>query len=326
MNRCKISLPNKKGFTIIEALTAVFLVVIITLAFYSTFTGGMNYIIEAKNRLGAVALANEKMEIIRNLDYNNIGTKTPDGQGGYSYGIPAGDILQQETVAANTKTYYVFTFIQYVDDPTDGTFPTDTIPNDYKRVSVKVAWVNDIATNEAVTLVSNFVPQGVETSAPGGILSVNVLDSQAKGIPQAEVHLYDSNTHVDVTALTDDSGNITWPGTPADGKNYSISVQKSGYYSIQTYPPYPTSTFKPVNENASVVINTLNTKVLITDQVSSVTIDSKDIFGNSIPNAVFSLSGGFKKGDTPVTPSSPVYDYTQTNLTTGSQGEDILTE
>ena len=313
------------GFTIIEALITVFLVVVITVTFYSVFSLGLRYIVETKDRLGAIALANEKMEIVHNLAYDSIGTKISNGHGGFSYGIPAGDILEQETVSVNTRTYYIFTFVKYVQDPNDGIFPSYSAPNYYKRVNIKVAWVNDINTNKAVMLTADFVPSGIE-STTGGILSINVLSSQGTGIPQAQVHLTNTNTSVDVIALTDNNGNISWPGTPADGKNYSIAISKSGYYSIQSYPPYPTSNFKPVNENASVVANVLNTKVLVTDQTSTLTIDSKDMLGNSIPNAIFSLNGGFKKGDSVETTPVPLYNFSQTNVNIGSQGEKVFND
>jgi len=69
------------AFTLIEALVVLFVFSLITLTFYSVFTLGGAYIIESKNRLRAVSLANEKMEIIRNLEYDDIGVVggIPDG-------------------------------------------------------------------------------------------------------------------------------------------------------------------------------------------------------------------------------------------------------
>jgi hypothetical protein len=59
----------------------------------------------------AVALANEKMEMIRNLPYAGVGTVG---------GVPSGTIAQQETVTRNGQAYTVRTDIRYVDDPYDG--------------------------------------------------------------------------------------------------------------------------------------------------------------------------------------------------------------
>lgn len=89
-------------------------------------------ILESKNRLGATALANQRMEIIRSIDYTSIGTKHWNGSA-WVYGIPAGELIEEEDVSVNTTLYHVDTFVQYVDDTFDGVTPTDTIPTDYKR-------------------------------------------------------------------------------------------------------------------------------------------------------------------------------------------------
>jgi type II secretory pathway pseudopilin PulG len=122
------------GFTLIEALVFLFLFTVITTVFFQTFAYGTALIQQSKYRLGATSLANQKMEIIRSLDYDNIGTLS---------GIPAGDIQEDETVQVNNSVYHVHTFIQYVDDAYDGQLghsPNDPVPNDYKRVRVEVAW------------------------------------------------------------------------------------------------------------------------------------------------------------------------------------------
>src|SRR5665647_3570317 len=95
---------NKAGFSLIEVLVVMFIVAVTFTSFYSVSMVGTRYIIEAKNRLGAVALTNEKMEIIRNLSYDKVGT-----QG--SVDIP-GNILQEEDVTANGKAFHVSTSIR----------------------------------------------------------------------------------------------------------------------------------------------------------------------------------------------------------------------
>jgi prepilin-type N-terminal cleavage/methylation domain-containing protein len=62
------------GFTLIEALVVLFVVSLITLTFYETWNLGTKHIANAKYRLGATALANQQMEIIRSLIFDDIGT------------------------------------------------------------------------------------------------------------------------------------------------------------------------------------------------------------------------------------------------------------
>ncbi len=302
---------SPKGFTLIEALVLLFIFAIVSMTFLQTYATGTRLIIESKNRLGATALANQKIEIIRSIDYDTIGTTT---------GIPAGDISEYETISVNTVKYRVHAFVQYVDDIFDGKLggnPTDTIPNDYKRVKISVSW-GALGTDQTVALFTDIAPDGVETSAGGGVLSINILDSAGMGVPSASVHIVNSAAGIDVTAQTDATGNITLPGTPAGTQNYALTVSKSGYYGVRTYPPYPTSVYNPVNEHASVAAGVLNQKSLIMDQYADITVRSEDPFGTDVPSIAFNMTGGKVLGTDPTT-SDLVYEYDQ-NLTTNASG------
>src|SRR5680860_1001385 len=156
--RKKIKKYNS-GFTLIEALTLLFIFSVIMVTFYNVIAVGSRYISSARNRLGAISAANERMEIIRNLKYEDIGT---DG------GAISGGIQQDENVTENANHYNIYTTVEYSDDAFDGLYPTDTVPNDYKKVTVKVSWNGG---KESVSLVSGFVPSGLEVANPGDGLS-----------------------------------------------------------------------------------------------------------------------------------------------------------
>jgi len=98
---------TSKGFSLIEGLVLLFIFSLITVTFYSLISVGTRYIVDAKNRLGAVSLADEKMEIVRNLAYANVGTVS---------GEVGGNIPQDEDVTENAHTYHVSTLVEYVDD------------------------------------------------------------------------------------------------------------------------------------------------------------------------------------------------------------------
>jgi prepilin-type N-terminal cleavage/methylation domain-containing protein len=318
----KIIGARNSGFTFIESLIVIFIFVVVVLTFYGVFTIGTNKIIETKNRLMATSLANEKMEIIRNLDYVNIGT-----QGG----IPSGNLVQHEAVNKNGRNFYVFTFVQYIDDSFDRTIsssPADDVPEDYKRVRVRVAWEDDIDSLKSVTFVSTFVPPGKETPSGGGTFSINILDNGGYGVSQAEVHIINHASTIDTTILTDSTGNISLPGAPAGDNNYELTVSKDGYYAVRTYPPYPQSAFDPLDKHASVRENALNIKSITTGRSLNIDILTQDPFGTAIPNVIFSLSGGRVIGNTVVVSpaiSQPVYDYSETNLNSGASGEKQIT-
>jgi Tfp pilus assembly protein PilV len=299
-----------KGFTLIEALVFLFLFSLISIVFLQTYSVGTRLIIESKNRLGATALANQKMEIIRSIEYDAIGTTS---------GIPAGDLAEDETISVNTIRYEVHTFVQYVDDSFDSTVSTgDTIPTDYKRVRVTVSWGN-LGTDQTVAIFGNFSPNGVESSTGGGVLSINVLDASGTGVTGASVHIVNSAAGVDVTGNTDSTGNLMLPGAPAGTEAYTVTVSKSGYYGATTYPAYPTSSFNPVDVHASVVASALNQKTIVMDQSSDITLTTEDPFGTAIPSIGYTLTGGRVLGTDPGT-GEDVTGFSDTGTTDASGG------
>lgn len=297
----------------------VFIFSLIVVSFYSLFSVGTKYIIESKNRLSAASVANEIMEIIRSMDYAQIGTTT-----GYINGdIPS---FQEKTV--DGKTFFVFSSVVYVDDPYDGTedgSPDDDRPADYKRVIIKVAWENNIETEKSVDFVSDFAPPGVEENIGGGTLVVKVLNKNSEGIDQASVNVKNSGLGIDESFTTDSNGGVSLPGITADGNDYEITISKSGYFSIATLPPYPTSTFYPVYVHASVTEGNKNIYSITTDQISDLLLKTEDPFGNPVGSVSYNLKGGIRKGDTAEDPSTPIFYYDQ-NLNSGTDGENQIND
>ncbi|MBU3923000.1 prepilin-type N-terminal cleavage/methylation domain-containing protein, partial [Patescibacteria group bacterium] len=101
----------KKGFTLIETLIAIAILVIVIIGIVGVLQMNIRIANRTSSRVGAVSLINKRMEMLRNLDYDNIGTIG---------GIPSGDIPQQETIILNDIEYTLKTFIQYFDDLKDG--------------------------------------------------------------------------------------------------------------------------------------------------------------------------------------------------------------
>jgi len=315
---------TRSGFTLIEALVLLFIFSVVSVTFFQTYTIGTRLILDSKNRLGATAFANQKMEIIRSIDYDTLGTKHMDG-GVWVYGVPAGDLLQEEDVTTGATTYHIETFVQYIDDPFDGTagLGTDAIPNDYKRVRLTVSW-GDRSSARTVGLISTVSPNGIETSAGGGVLTINILDAGGAGVTGANVHIVGSSTSINTNATTDSTGNVTLPGTPAStplgSQDYTISVSKSGYYGATTLLPYAVSeTYDPVDEDMSVVADALNPITIVMDRASDIILHTKDPFGTAIPNVNFSLVGGRILGNS-VPPGTFTYGFPLQNTQTDGSG------
>jgi len=310
-------LKNKSGFTFIESLVLLFIFSTVAVTFYSVFNLGTKHIIESKNKLGAISLTNQKMEIIRNLEYDDVGTIS---------GIPDGSVNADEYEVVNTRNFHILTDIKYCDDSFDSTqggMPDDTIPTDYKIAKITVKWGEETGSQQ-VYLVATFAPPGVETSAGGGTLRINIIDSGASGIAGAGIHLHNAGTGIDLNTATDSSGSVLFPGTPA-GSDYEIDISKSEYESVSTLAVSPASPYNPVtDEHASVIADALNVKSIIIDLLSDINISTVDPLNNSIGDITFKLTGGRILG-TKVSDGEPGYNYEQ-DLATNSSGEKSVSD
>lgn len=305
---------KESGFSIIEVISAVFIFSIVTISIYSSFSTSLRSLAQSKHRIAAAELANEKMEIVRNMDYNNIGTQD---------GIPNGIIPQNETVWKSNQKFNVHTYIDYFDDPIDGTEggdPDDLVPTDYKRVKVEVTWPG-VDVGHGVVVTSKFVPDGVESDVGGGTFRLNILDGSGAGLPGTEVKIINNDTipQINISTYADEYGSILLTGMPPGDRNYKISVSKNDYESVTTFPPYPETAYEPTDTHASVIENQLNTKAIIIDKLADLHIFSKDIYDEAFLNADFNLSGGRVIGKT-VPDGNDVTNYSE-NHSTGATGD-----
>lgn len=247
-----------RGMTLIEAAVGSAVMLIVFLAIFSAFQISIDLVFSTKAATSATALVNERMEYIRGLSYDAIGTVG---------GIPAGPIPQIEQMMLNGIPYTLSTLVQYVDDPTDGLDDLDEtgVTADYKIIRVSADWmVRDLPRNTfAVTTIS---PTGIETLAAGGTLRVNVFDTAAAPVSGASVHIVNASVSpaVNVTVSTGVSGAIAFPGAPP-GSGYEVTVTKDGYSSAQTYA-VTTENQNPNPGHASIVDETTTTLSLSIDE------------------------------------------------------------
>ncbi len=227
-----------------------------------------------KARAGAVALSGERMEYIRSLSYDGVGTVG---------GIPAGSIAQSETVVLNGISYTRRTFIAYVDDPADGTGASDanSIPLDYKVARVDVSWASKQGDRHIVLVTRIEPPNGMEIacppSTPCGTLAITVVNAASAPVGNAQVRITNTTTNpaIDVTTYTNVDGMVVFAGAPA-AAGYAVTVSKSGYNSDQTY-----STANPAQGPLTVSANQTTTVIFRIDLLSSMTINTYSLSTNT---------------------------------------------
>jgi len=217
---------KNSGLSLIESLIGVTLLLIVFISIFVLVQLGIKLTSQSKARIGATALANQRLELVRNLPYNGVGTIG---------GIPAGSIPETETIVRNGIPYTVKTTVVYVDDPFDGLFPNDPLAWDYKRIKVKVSWTQSLGGQ--VFFQTDIAPKGIETTGGGGIISILVFDANGQPVPQADIRVENSDVipAIDASYQTDNQGRLFVPGAPACNDCYKITATKIGYSLDRTY-------------------------------------------------------------------------------------------
>lgn len=306
-------LPRKfhKGQILISILIAIVVFAILSHALFTLLASSYELVSFNKARITARHLAEENIELIRNMSYDDLGTVG---------GIPSGNLPQQQTVNMNGLNFTVKTSIVFVDDPFDGLAPQDTDPEDYKRVRIEVDW-QSLGTSRAnsVVLVSDVSP-GQATLSQGGTLTILVFDSNTNPVSGAQVTVTapSLNPPVNLTLNTDANGKINLPGTPACLACYHIVVTKSGLNTDRTYSTSEVT--NPLKPDASILQGQVTQVSFAIDKTGTINISSLNSRQNNfapIGNITFRMHGGKLIGFDAY--DQPVYKYDQT-LSTNSSG------
>lgn len=312
------------GFSIVEVIIGSALLLLMFGGIIAGFQSSLVMVGHARANTGAVALASERLEYVRSMPFDAVGTVG---------GIPNGSIPQNETVMLNNVTYNRRTLIQFVDAPEDGLGVSDTngITADYKRVKVEMTWTIR-GSSRKVALVSNVVPKGIETLAGGGTLVVNVFDALAAPVEDAEVRIVNNTTTstIDVTTYSNAAGMVMFPGAPAAG-GYQISATKSGYSLDQTYTasgtnpnpnPPPVSVVAGGVSTVGLAIDRLSTRILQTVN-PPLTYNEQDTFADA--SKLISSSSVLVAGDELVLTGTPgAYAISGSASTTSIAPADLL--
>lgn len=312
---------ENQGFSLIEVVVVSAILLLVFGGLFSSFKYTLGLIANSKAKMTALALITDRLEYIRSLPYDAVGTIG---------GIPNRSIPQYRTIEQNGVVLYEQVFVDYFDDPADGeTYALDSngIINDYKRVKIKYEW-NTGGSTSTVSVSSTVVPRSIETDDGGGTIRVNVFDANILPLSGIDVRLYNASTTapVDVIRQTGPTGEVLFTGAPA-GPNYEIFVSEPLYSSDQTYQattslPYPSTLPVAVLEGDVSTMNfqvdrlSTSTVKLVENQVfAEVTEEFSDLLGLATSTDVESISGTLRlrldggfyvlNGDAWLTPLEP---------------------
>jgi hypothetical protein len=277
--------------TLLDTVVGVALMLVVFVGIASAFQLSIQVVTNNKARAGAIALADQRMEYIRSLGYASVGTVG---------GIPSGTIPQSEAMSFNGIQYTRRTYIEYDDDPADGSGASDAnhITEDYKSVKVQLFWTQKKHSYN-ITLVTRVSPtRGLETNVPGGTLTILSVNSLGSPVPGAAVTIVNASASpaVNIATYTDASGTASILGAPS-ASGYQITVTEPGYSTAQTY----TATAQNTSPNpGNLTVTTSNT--------TSATF-AIDLLGNKTVNTWTQILTG--------TSSDPFNDQSEIATSTG---------
>lgn len=307
--RYTTAMLRRKGTTLIETIIGIAILAFVMTFAFAMFSLSTQKLARAKFRVLATALANEQVEIVRNVPFDQVGTQAPTCE-------VSGPFLRTSTVTRSNVSFTVDTCVKWVDDPFDkrvSDVPPDTVPTDYKLVEVSVAWPGG---DQAVKLSTHIMPKGLESPSNTGSLLVRVID--ASGLPVSEADVFVTNASlvptVDISSKTDVQGNLQLLGLVPDIDNYNIRVTKAGYTTDQTFA-VSGALPNPVRPNLSITAGGVLDVAFTIDHVSSLAFTTVNETCSVQSGVDFQLSGQQLKGNPPPT---PVLAYDQSFTTNGS--------
>ncbi|MFA5991356.1 MAG: type II secretion system protein, partial [Candidatus Doudnabacteria bacterium] len=186
------------GYTLIELLVSVAVFAILTSAFLSAYSALTRSVKLAREKTILSAMASERMEIVRNLPFSQVGT---------IHGVPAGSLPDESSPIVITLapiTYKIYYEVTWTDDPADLTALTgDSYPTDYKQVKMKVL---NTATGQITAFTTSVSPKGLETPSNTGVLQVQVFNSTGQPLSNIDVAITGISNGISLNVKTNAAG------------------------------------------------------------------------------------------------------------------------
>ena len=226
--RCFIS--SRRAFSLIEVVVGIAVFLIVTLGIYQGYVALLSAVRTSRFKVTATALANEQLEIIRNLPYADVGI---------SGGLPNGKILENQVISRDGVEFNIEATIRNIDDPFDGTIggdPNDLSPADYKLVELEISCPS-CDNFSPLRFTSHVAPRNLETASTNGALFVRVFDANGQPIQGADVHI-ENNQAIPPFVINDTTNNkgiLQIVDAPPCDEAYEITVSKTGYSEEKTY-------------------------------------------------------------------------------------------
>src|SRR3989344_6650130 len=259
------TVPHDFGFSLAEIIVGAALFALIAVAVYQGYASLSVLVSAGRVKTLAADLANEEIEIIKNLPFEQVGIVS---------GIPVGVIERDKTV---NKSGFDYNLVQVdISCPTCRDFPT-------MNMSARIS------------------PKNLETASANGALFVKVFDANGIPVLQADVHIENNqlNPAIIIDEVTNNNGELQIVDAPPGVNAYEVTATKSGFTTDRTYPPGAPTNPNPSKPHSTVVLQQVTQVSFLIDKTSTLNVSSITDDCAIVPSASFSMDGTKVIGTSP---------------------------
>jgi type II secretory pathway pseudopilin PulG len=276
-----------QAYTLIEILISIFFISLISIFAINAFLNFFKLTLTNRLNLQILSALENELEIIRVLNYEDIGTIN---------GWPRGILQSPKIINNNGLEIKISYYIRNIDDPADGVIngnPNDLAPADYKLVELEGECLNCPVKTSKQKITTIVAPKNVESSTRNGSLYIKVINAQGEPVSEAQVKVVNNSLSppLIIEDLTNNMGLLQLIDIPTGTNVYEINVTKDGYSSDRTYPLNLPDNPNPLLPHQTVLEQTLTNVTFQIDLLSNLFIKTIDNFCQPISNVPLKLSG-----------------------------------
>lgn len=296
------------GFSLIETVIATAVLAALSFGIYQAYIAIIAAVKDTQFNTVAALIANENIELVRNLTYDDVGILG---------GLPTGVLPFKQEISRDNATFTVTTFVRSIDDPFDGqigsTTNNDLAPADYKFVEFVVSCETCPGFSSS-TFSTIAAPKNLETSGGNGALFIQVFDADGFPVQGADVWVQNASSSPTITIneVTNSDGLLQLVDVPPGFQVYKASTTKNGFSEDVTYEFGEPSNPNPSKPHATVASGTVTQLSFAIDELATAQIKTQTQTCNAVSGVDFTLRSSKLIGASPDVPK-----YFATSTTDG---------
>jgi len=255
---------RESGFTVVSVLVGLTILSLSLISLIPLYVLSAKIAGNSNAKLIATNLANQQLEKVRSLAYDNVGTVA---------GNPTGTLSADFDKTTDGISFRIKTRVSWVDGDFDGTYPSDSDPRDYKKVIVTVSWSGSLPSDKDVQLSTLVSRESEEKVVVGGNIEAVAKDTQNNLLEDVKIEIT-AGPSSPMSDSTDSTGRtIFYLLTPSetDG-DYTVNASKDDWI------------VRPGDQNqtCTVIVNETRSLEFVLGQPGTLIVHFKDPAGQLV--------------------------------------------